>query len=134
MIRWSMVRVIGAPVADRPLPFDVFSDPAPVAWPGRHLLCRPAHSSEGSSMSNGSCSRVVGNKCTGLRRATSILRRCVGRSDRSAQQPHNQLLIGSLRSGLLVFAPKHQYRGRATFDGASNHDYTYWGWYNLRIR
>jgi hypothetical protein len=37
-----------------------------------------------------------------------------------------------LRSGLLVFAPKHQYRSRATFDPPSN--YTYWGWYNLRIR
>jgi hypothetical protein len=57
-----------------------------------------------------------------------------GRSDRRAQQPHNQLMIESLRSGLLIFAPKHQYLSRATFDPASNHNYTHWGWYNLRIR
>jgi hypothetical protein len=57
-----------------------------------------------------------------------------GRSHRSARQPHNQLMIESLRSGLLIFAPMHQYRSRATFDPPSNYNYTYWGWFNLRIR
>jgi gluconolactonase len=38
--------------------------------------------------------------------------------------------IESLRSGLLVFAPKHQYRSRATSDLPSKDNCTCWGWYN----